>query len=188
MRFICANCGVEADRPSGQVNRAINSGLRLFCGRQCAGVGRRKPPKTIEQRKAEKAEYDRKRREEYGEQINAKKRAYHKATYDPKKAAEHRKTRMPHHIEYCRQPAVKAKKKTYDRKHRAEKKYGDLAECFVLVMEIRDECLSQMTDYEIRVQKGTINKALKRRRDYERLDREEPEIGALGNLDRGERW
>jgi len=40
-------------------------------------------------------------------------------------AAKARKVRMPLHIEYCRQPAYKAWKREYDRRHRAAE-FGEL--------------------------------------------------------------
>lgn len=186
MLIRCAHCGKEADKHTGTVNRSTAAGRPLYCSRECAGLAKRKF-KTVEQRKAEKSAYDAKRRVELADKIKAEKRAYHLRTYDPAKAAVKRKARMPRHVEYCRRPEYRAWKREYDKQYRAEKEYGEFAECFLLAMEIRDECLSRMSDYEIRLEKGTMNKALKRRRDYERIDREEPEICALGNLERGER-
>ncbi|MDX3926772.1 MAG: hypothetical protein QHC90_13335 [Shinella sp.] len=185
MQFNCAHCGKEADRPAGHVNRARAQGLNLYCSRLCSGLGRRNG-KTIEERKEAKRLYDIEYRARDPEGRKASKAAYYQRTKDPVKEAAKRKERMPFHVEYCRRPEYRAKKKVYDRQYRAHKHYGDFAECFLLVMDIRDECLSRMTDYEIRLEKGTLNKALKRKRDDQRAYSNSPENGPLGNLERGE--
>ncbi len=186
MEYECAHCGITADRPSGHVNRARARGDNLYCSRACSGFGRRKG-KTQDQRKEEKRLYDIEYRARKSEELKRKKHAYYQRTRDPSKEAKKRKERMPSHIEYCRRPEYRAWKKSYDRQYRAVKHYGAFAECFLLVMDIRDECLSRMTDYEIRLEKGTLNKSLKRKRDYERTVCNSPEIGPLGNLELGER-
>lgn len=185
MEFNCAQCGRVADRPAGHVNRSRACGMKLYCSRECSGLGRR-VDKSADAKKAEKRVYDMEYRLKNREALRAKKADYHQRTYNPEKAAKHRRGRMPYHVDYCRRPEYRAKKKTYDRRHRAEKHYGDFAECFLLVMDIRDECLSRMSDYEIRVEKGTINKALKRKRDDQRTYGNASEIGPLGNLERGQ--
>lgn len=139
--YQCAHCGVMATTASGAFNRAQKAGAPLYCGRECAGLGRRKG-KSLEQRKAEKSAYDAARRVELADRIKAEKREYHLRTYDPVKAAEVRKRRMPYHVEYCRTPEYREWKREYDRKYRASKEYGEFAECFLLVMDIRAECLS----------------------------------------------
>lgn len=188
MQITCAHCGKAAEKSAGAVNRARKVGLALYCDRTCAGLGRRKPPKSIEQKKAEKQSYDAARRIALADKIRAAKREHHKRTYDPVKAAEERKLRMPRHVEYCRRPEYVAWKREYDRLYRANKEYGEFAECFLLVMDIRAECLSRMTDYEIRLEKGTLNKRQQRRRDYGRFDSEEPEDCPVGDLERGQGW
>lgn len=186
MKYHCAHCGKEADRPAGHVNRARKRGDALYCSRECSGLGRR-TNKTAEQRKEEKRLYDIKYRARDVEARKASKAEYYQRTKDRAKEAEARKRRMPKHVEYCRRPEYRAWKKTYDRQYRAVKFYGDFADCFLLVMDIRDECLSRMSDYEIRIENGTINKSLQRKREYERSISNSPENGPLGNLERGER-
>lgn len=185
--FQCAHCGATSHTSTGAFNRAINRGAPLYCGKECSGLARRKW-KSPKQRKAEKSAYDAVRRVELAERIKAEKREYHKRTYDPIKAAAVRSKRMPYHVEYCRTPEYREWKREYDRTYRANKEYGEFAECFLLVMDIRAECLSQMTDYEIRYAKGGVAKTQQRRRDYERLDREEPEDCPVGNLELGQGW
>lgn len=186
MEFNCAHCGKLADRPTGHVNRSRAQGNSLYCSRECSGLGRRKGL-SVEQKKEAKRLYDIEYRARDPEGRKASKAVYYQRTKDPVKEAAARKKRMPFHVEYCRRPEYRAKKKIYDRKYRAEKHYGEFAECFVLVMDIRDECLSRMTDYEIRLEKGTLNKALKRKRHDQRAYSNSPENGPLGNLERGER-
>lgn len=183
----CRHCGKVATKPASAVNRARRDGLSIYCSRECSGLGRRKG-KSVEQRKAEKSAYDAIRRVALADRIKAEKAAYHKRTYDPEKQRAYNQARMAQHVEYCRRPEYRAAKKAYDRQYRARKFYGDFADCFLLVMDIRDECLAQQTDYEIRFAKGGVAKTQQRRRNYDRLNREGAEIGALGNLDRRQGW
>lgn len=178
----CAYCGNLVFKQAGGINRSRRIGAPVFCDRLCFGLARRSN-KTGEQRRAEKAAYDARRRASLAEEIKAAKRAYHKRTYDPAKAAIVRKGRMTYHVEYCRRSEYRAYKKTYDRQYRAKKYYGDFAECFLLVMDIRDECLRQQSDYEIRMAKGTFGKSQQRKRAHERSLRKEPKVGPVGNLE-----
>lgn len=180
MVIICPECGENAKKEIGAVNRAKRNGLAVYCSRECSGLAHRKH-KTDEQKKEEKRLYDMKRRSEMRDEIKAKKRAYHLRTYDQEKARVYRKARSQQHAEYCRRPEYREWKAEYDRKYRAEKHYGEFAECFMLVMDIRDECLDRMDDHEIRKIKGTMNKKQERRRDYERTYRDELEDRPLGD-------
>ena len=180
MRVECANCGLVFDCLAGHFNRSKSRGARLFCSQKCSGIGRRKNRSDAE-KKTIKAAYDKEYRAKNAEMLKAKKAEYHRKTYDPERAAEERKRRAPYHAEYCRRPEYRDWKSEYDRKYRAGKQYGDWAECFLLTQDIRSECLSVQTDYEIRLAAGTLNKQLQRKRDYERSHGNKPEIGALGN-------
>lgn len=186
MKFDCSNCGTETDRPTGHVNRAMKAGNNLYCSKACSAIGRR-TGKTVEQKKAEKRAYDMEYRARDPEGRKALKAEYYRRTHDPVREAEIRKKRMPQHVEYCRRPEYREWKRDYDRNYRAVKVYGDFAECFLLVQDIRDECLTRMSDYEIRMENGTLNKSLQRKRDYERSISNRTENGPLGNLERGER-
>ena len=179
--ILCPQCLQHKTVANGAFNRAMKLNKPIYCGRECAGRARRKGY-TAEEKRAIKAAYDAKRRVDLADRLKAEKREYHKATYDPVKAAEYRKTRMAFHKAYCRRPEYVAWKQQYDREYRA-REYGEFAECYLLVMDIRREALSQQTDYEIRLAAGTLNKSTKRRRDYERTYGNHPEIGALGNID-----
>jgi hypothetical protein len=162
--IICAHCGGSAMKLVGGVNRARRNGALLYCGRECFGLARRSG-KPREQIVAEKSAYDRARLNgPLRKHILAAKAAYFRRTYDPVKAAEYRHARMPYHVEYCRQPEYRAKKSEYDKKHRAEKEFGDFAGAAMLLREIEGEIASRMTKYEIYSANGTLNKRLARRR------------------------
>ena len=186
MKFNCAYCRREAQRPAGHINRSLARGDKVYCSRLCSGYGRRKH-KSKAQKVEEKRVYDMEYRQRNMERLTQAKREYHKRTYDPAKEAFKRKAKMPRHVEYCRQPAYRAYKAQYDREYRAKKEYGEFWECSLLAEDIRNEALKRMTDYEIRLTKGTLNKCLQRKRAFARSQRAEPEVGTLDNLERGQR-
>lgn len=165
--IICPQCGVGAFIATGAANRARKIGAPIYCGRECAGLARRAPPKPEADRIADKAAYDRRRRVELADRLRAEHRAYHLRTYDPAKAAVVRKAKMPRHVEYCRQPAYKEYKRDYDRKHRAKQQFGPFWEAALLVEDINREVISRASRYEIKYNTGTTNKVQRRRRDYE---------------------
>lgn len=182
VEFQCAYCGKSSVRRTGEVNRARKSGANLYCSKECSGMGRR-IPMTDTERRAAKAEYDHEYRAKNRALLKAKKAAYYQRTKDPVREAAIRKKRMAAHVEYCRRPEYKEWKREYDRQYRAQKQYGEFADCFLLAQEIRQECLSQASDYEIRLSAGTLNKSTQRKRDYERSHGNRAEIGALGNVE-----
>lgn len=179
-RIICPKCGAEVLKPNSAINRAARAGLAIYCSRECAGIARRREI-TTQDKKAEKRLYDMERREKNREKITAQKAAYYREHHDREKERIERKKRSAQHAEYCRRQEYREWKAEYDRKYRAEKFYGEFAECHLLVMSIRDECLERMDDTEIRLTKGTMNKKLQRRRDYERAFRDELEDRPLGD-------
>ena len=163
----CPQCKNTFIAENGRINRARKINAPLYCGKDCAGKGRRlKNPPSEEERKAAKAEYDRRRRMENHDEIKRKKREYYYRNHDviSKKLASYRKENMHRHVEYCRQPEYKKYKKQYDRKYRANKFYGEYAEAFLLLQDIDGEIKSQSDDYGIRLANGTLNKAQQRRR------------------------
>lgn len=163
--IFCAQCGFGVFIENGAIARAQRAGLRLFCGRECSGLARRKG-KTGDQKRAEKAAYDARRRVELADRIRAEKAAYYQRTRDPVKEAALRKERMPRHVEYCRRPEYKNWKRQYDRKHRAMKDFGPFWEAAILVEDLQNEVLSRASRYEIDLQNGKLNKATNRKRDY----------------------
>lgn len=163
--IFCPVCGFGVFIKNGAIGRAAKIGAPLYCGRECAGVARRKH-KSTEQKRAEKAAYDAARRVELADQLKAAKREYHKRTYDPVKAAVERKAKMPRHVEYCRRPEYRAKKRAYDIRHRAAQDYGPFAEAAMVLRDLETEILSRATRYEIDLQNGKLNKSTRRKRDY----------------------
>ena len=113
MRVVCPQCSQTADKPASAVNRARRRGAPIYCSRECSDFGRRKN-KTIDQKRQEKRLYDMEYRARNDIALKAKKAAYHKRTYDPVEAAIKRRSRMAQHVEYCRRPAYRKKKKAYD--------------------------------------------------------------------------
>jgi hypothetical protein len=186
VKFACANCGKEADRPTGEVNRARKKGLNLYCGQTCSGLGRRKH-KSVEQKKEDKRLYDIEYRQRNATRIRKKKARYFQRTYDPEKARIERKRRAKFHAEYCRRPEYREWKQRYDRKYRAVKEYGEFWECFLLSQDIRDEALNRSTDYEIRLGKARVAACQQRKRHHARSYSKKSEIGPMGDLKQGQR-
>lgn len=173
---ICAYCGSQVTKEMRDINRAAKSGLSLYCDRRCSGLGRRDPnPPSEAEKRAAKAEYDRRRRAELGETLLAKKRAaYHaKVAADAEavraKQRAYREKSRDRHVKYCQRPEYKDWKRQYDRKHRAGKFYGPFSEAFLILQDLEAEISSRASRYEIYSANGTLNKWIKRRRDYESL-------------------
>lgn len=166
----CHHCKREADLPKGAVNRAAKIGAPLYCGRQCAGLARRKG-KTKAQKVTEKRLYDVQYRRKNQERLKAEKAARYQLTRDPVKEAVYRKANMARHIAYCQRPEYKQWKQDYDQQHRARKMFGPFAESFLLLQNLEKEIAERMSKYDIYSANGTLNKRLQRKRDYERLIR-----------------
>jgi hypothetical protein len=165
MMIVCANCFVHVNKPSGAVGRAQRIGAPLYCDKECAGLARR-CNKTAAQRREEKRLYDIEYRAANFERIKASKRDRHKRiyTYETGKAMRDlRKARGYDHSEYCRGPDQVAKRKKRDRRRYAAE-FGPFAECHTLLMDLLNEINGRITDYETRIQNGTLNKRLTRRR------------------------
>lgn len=167
MKVICNYCGQECEKHLGHYNRSTSIGAPLYCNQTCAGLGRRSN-KTIEQRKAEKAQYDIDYRNKNLETKKIKAHEYFKRTYDPHKAAIVRKERMPKHIEYCRQPKYKKWKVEYDKRYHAKKEFGEFAEVHLILVELEKELDTKQIKYD----NGLINKAQKRKRQWKNLQQQ----------------
>ena len=186
--IVCDYCDKTKMKRVADVNRAIKKGAKLYCDRKCAGLARRKNLSDAE-KKDQKAVYDANYRRINRDKLRAKKAEWFQRNYDPAKAREDRAQRKRENPEqeakrrrHMASEGYKRHKKSYDRRYRAHKKYGpEWGDCMVLALDIRDECLTQLSDADIRSQAGTSNKMKKRRRDYERLNSNKPEIGALGH-------
>lgn len=178
--IICDHCGEKTIKPNGQVNRAVRDEKPLYCNRKCSGLAQR-CNKTSGELKEEKRLYDIGYRNKNSESMKIKKAEYFQRTYDPAEAAIERKKNMHRHVEYCRKPEYRAKKKIFDRKYVAKKCYGDLWEVQVLTLDIQDEVKSRMTKQQIRVEAGIYNKSQRRHRHEQRTNSEKFESRTLGD-------
>ncbi len=168
----CDHCGDTVWLETGHINRARKQGDGLYCNRVCAGMARR-VNRSEEEQKELKQRYDAARRIELADKIKAKKAEYHRRNYDPAKAAQYRKNRMPSHIEYCRQPTYKAWKKSYDQQYRANKIYGEFAEVSIVLAELETEITTRALKQTLHELNDTVNKTIKRKREahgYEQTD------------------
>ncbi len=166
MKPLCAHCLKPVTQSASALGRAEREGRRVFCDRRCMGLARR-----VEKSKAQKVEekrlYDEAYRQKNLAALKAKKAAYFQRTYDPAKAAVERKGRMAQHVEYCRRPEYKAWKAEYDRAYRAKADFGPFWEAALLLLQVDEEVASRMSRYEIYSANGTLNKSLRRKREYE---------------------
>lgn len=158
----CAYCGKPHGRSTGHVNRSLAQGLRLYCSRKCSGLGRRKG-KSKAQRVEEKRLYDIQYRRKNRAMLKAKKAAYYQRTRDPEKERQRRQERMHLHVEYCRRPEYRLKKKAYDEKRR-DSEYGPFAEAARLAINLNREIKERMSRHEIYTQNETLNKKQTRTR------------------------
>lgn len=158
----CDQCGKKVEKTVGAVNRARAIDAHLYCSKMCVGLARRQW-KSIEQKKAEKAEYDRWYRAINYRKLKKQKAAHYARTADREKEREIRQRRMPQHVEYCRRPEYKAKKKSYDRKRRAAE-YGEFADAYLLALDVDREVKVRMTRYEIYQENGRLNRSAQKRK------------------------
>ncbi len=163
----CAQCDTITLKSNGEVNRAKKGGYQLYCGRKCAGLAKRLH-RTVAEQKERKRLYDIEYRRENRARLKAQKAAHYQRTRNPEKERIARKAKMAQHVEYCRQPAYKAWKRDYDRRYRARKKFGPFWESHLLLLDLKDEIDARATRYEVYMENGTINKALERKRRYEK--------------------
>lgn len=143
------------------------TGPHIFCSRKCHQLHRRKW-KSDTQKKAEKAAYDRIYRAKNLKAITEKKAAYFQRTYNPEVAAKQRQRFMHRHVAYCRRPEYRRWKTRYDAAYRARKYFGDFAESVELLKRLDAEVSKRMSDYEIRLQQGTLNKRQQRTKQLPR--------------------
>lgn len=170
MLIDCAYCEGLASVSAGEYNRATKRGLPLYCNRRCAGLGRRHN-RTVAESKMLKREYDMEYRAKNIERLKREKRAYFQRTHDPVKEAVKRKLKMPRHVEYCRQPQYREWKREYDMEYRAKQDYGSFFEAALVLKDIEHEVEKRMNWYDRATAKGTLNKKLQRRREYDRINR-----------------
>lgn len=166
MQLTCPMCRMGFECSTGRYNQAQKRGAPLYCGKVCAGWARRTPKLPEDERRAAKAAYDRERRERLGERIKAEKRAHYYANHEQILARERAKRpqKRIYHAEYCRRPEYVAKKAEYDKALRAKKGFGEFADAFLALQSLESLIDARASRYEVYMQNGTINKALRRRR------------------------
>jgi hypothetical protein len=172
--IFCPSCQQWKPRQNSAIEAARKAGMNLYCGRVCAGIGRRKDypigPRNPDWKQLKSA-YDREYRDKNRERLKAEKAAAYKIAGPLKRDKEkaYRVQRMPKHVEYCRQPEYRAYKEKYDRKRRAVKQFGtEFADAFLVLQQVENEIDSRIDRNEIYRQNGTVNKIQQRRREYER--------------------
>ncbi len=171
MKFICRYCNKQADKPTGEVNRALKRRLPIYCNRVCAGLSKRKPKLTQGEFKEKKRLYDIEYRAKNSDRIKAEKAIKWRQWYNVEEESKKRRTPeyRARHKAYLNTTEYKEYKKKYDLIYRNKQDYGDFWEAAILSLEIDREVTSRMDDVEVRRQNGTLNKSLQRKRDYERL-------------------
>lgn len=163
VEIICPQCNGTAQKYIGHVTRANKIGAPVYCSKACSGLASRNN-KTLEQKKAEKAAYDKEYLKKDVEIKKHKRHEYFKRTYNPQEAAIARKKRMPQHVEYCRQPKYREYKKKYDQQYRANKEYGEFGEAFIALIELAKEVDNRLAKSEA----GIYNKSQNRKRKWQR--------------------
>ncbi len=164
---ICSVCGVSYQKKASAYNRAIKSGLNIFCSRACVGLSKRT---SLEDKKAKKAAYD-KKIYHTPERTEARKRYFQKSyKANPEKYRELRKARYSKHLEYLNTPEYKAWKKEYDKKYIANKNYGVFSEAAIILIELESFLKQNMPD-EMKFQMGITNKTQKRKRLWQRTNK-----------------
>lgn len=176
IQLVCDTCGETFDAIPGAVNRATKLGTKVrFCSRPCAGLARRAPPVPIDEKRRKKSAYDAAHRAAKAAEIRAKKNAAYLANHAERlrqmaeKRADpvYREKMRAYQREHSARPEWKAHKKTYDRRFKAEKKYGpEWAEAAIALWELEDAISEKMpTRQERYAAKGTLNKSQARKRN-----------------------
>lgn len=149
----CAFCGADTQKSASEVNRAKRVDARLFCDKSCAGQARRSR-KTREERRAEKARYDKQRREELrGSLLKEKREAYRAMVRNrsdelrrKQKEQRARQKASGYRNQYIRSERYKKYKHEYDTSKRSRKRYGEFAECHRLLLELEKEIRRRCPD------------------------------------------
>jgi ssDNA-binding Zn-finger/Zn-ribbon topoisomerase 1 len=153
MKATCDYCGKEMFKKTGHYNRAMKLGAGIYCDRKCAGLGRR-IDETPEQKKIYKQWYDLFIRASLTDDerdirtLQALVLFHLDYRNNPEKYKDRRRRKMPAHIEYCRQPEYRKKKKAYDEVHRAKKFYGEYWEAAIVLKKLEKEIPTRVADKE----------------------------------------
>ena len=168
MKLICCYCKKQFDvkyNNIGSRRRSLRLGLSVYCGSECAGLGRR-INETPEQKKAYKQWYDlfiraSRSEDEYWEHRFLGAFIFHMDyAANPEKYRMRRKEKQEAHNEYCRQPEYKKYKKEYDEQYRAKKDYGEYWEAAIALKNLDKEI-----DYrESKRQNKLYNKSITKRK------------------------
>ncbi len=177
MKIKCHYCGKEVNKHAGHVNRAKEMGNNVYCGRKCAGLGRRCNSSEVEE-KTIKYFYDAFIRLADEERFKKQRQEYFIRDYaeNPEKYKAIRKKRQPKHNEYCRRPEYKKWKKNYDQTHRAKKKYGKYFESFIALQQLA----GLVDNRQAKADQKNITKSQKRKRNAKNTQRKELESCSMG--------
>ena len=164
MNFICPQCHENAHVSTGSYNYRIKKGWKVYCSRTCSSAARRKW--TEEEKKQIKSNYDRQRKSSFSEErlkdFRKQKHEYFKKTYDKEKAAITRQARMPKHVEYCRRPEYRAKKRAYDEERVAKNSYGEFWEAAIVLKNLEVEVDNREAKSDLKL----VTKSQKRKRRW----------------------
>lgn len=161
IKIECCHCGKTCKKRLALYNRAKKDRAKLFCGQRCFGLSRR-TGRSKEQEKFIKYFYDAFIRLVDYEKVKKQRQEYFKKDYaaNPEKYRAIRKKRMKEHVEYCRRPEYRVKKKVYDRQRVAKKNYGEYWEAAISLRELADIVDNRQAKQE----QKTINKTQNRKR------------------------
>jgi len=172
---VCPVCGCDFLGHRSAINRAAKLGYEVRCSRKCSGLARRRTDwPSIAEQKRRKAEYDRKRRAEKRDEINAKKRASYYRNHKTHLARQRKRRQDPevrtkhkaYIKEYQERPGWKEYKAAYDRVWRAKNRYGEeWAEAHLMLMALTDTLNESTTGHDRRRENDTYNKCQTRRRE-----------------------
>lgn len=161
MKCICPYCNIEFEKANNYVNKAKSINAPLYCSKACSGLARRKEI-TQEQFKANKAEYDKKRRADKAEEIKKQKKEYYKTPSGRATQKRNRNQQKENHLQYCRTPEYREWKRQYDELYNAKLAFGEFAEAALIL-----ENICNIVDNREAVKlKGTYGKSTKRKRAW----------------------
>jgi hypothetical protein len=152
----------------------MKMGNKVYCSREHSGFGRRSG-KTVEQKKTEKAAYDKIYSKKNFEIKKPKRAAYHKKTYKGerrKRWLEYNRKRYPQHLEYLNTPKYKEWKRDYDKKYLSKKDYGIFWESALLLNELEELLIKNRSD-GTKFRMGITNKTQKRKRLWQRTKKQQ---------------
>lgn len=124
----CTFCNKPHGKSNAEINRAEKKGLKLFCSRSCFGKSRR-INRSEDEKKALKAEYDRKYREENSTIIKAKKIIYNESPAGRAVQKRARSKKKEYHNEYCRKPEQRTKERYRRYKREGKDKLKQCLSC-----------------------------------------------------------